>query len=96
MNRLLLIIATVLCVPTFTEPIQACQCREYGTPICARFWRSDGVFVGQVVDIRPLKKKPDDVYTYVMVRFMVQVIPGSIWSDSRGRNRNEYNLRYTL
>jgi hypothetical protein len=57
---------------SFTELIQACECREYGTPICARFWRSDAVFVGQVVDIRPLKKKPDNVYTYVMVRFMVQ------------------------
>jgi hypothetical protein len=56
----------------FTKPIQACQCREYGTPICAQFWRSDAVFIGQVVDIRPLKKKPDDVYTYVMVRFRVQ------------------------
>lgn len=72
MNRPLLIIVTLLCVPAFTEPIQACQCREYGTPICARFWRSDAVFVGQVVDIKPLKKKPDNVYTYVMVRFTVQ------------------------
>lgn len=72
MNRLLLIIVAVLCMPAFTEPIQACQCKEYGTPICARFWRSDAVFVGRVIDIKPLKKKPDDVYTYVMVRFMVQ------------------------
>jgi hypothetical protein len=56
----------------FTEPVQACQCREYGTPICAQFWRSDAVFVGQAVDIKPLQKKPDDVYTYVMVRFMVE------------------------
>jgi hypothetical protein len=72
MNRLLLIILAVLCMPAFTESIQACECREYGTPICARFWRSDAVFVGQVVDLKPLKKKPDDVYTYVMSRFMVQ------------------------
>jgi len=72
MSRLLLIIVALLCMPAVTESIQACQCREYGTPICARFWRSDAVFVGQVVDIRPLKKKPDDVYTYVMVRFRVQ------------------------
>jgi len=72
MNRLLHIIVALLYILAFTESIQACQCREYGTPICARFWRSDAVFVGQVVDIKPLKTKPDDVYTYVMVRFMVQ------------------------
>lgn len=72
MNRLLLIIVALVCIPTVTESIQACQCREYGTPICARFWRSDAVFVGQVVDIKPLKNKPDNVYTYVMVRFRLQ------------------------
>lgn len=72
MNCLRLIIVALFCIPAFTEPIQACECREYGTPICAHFWRSDVVFVGQVVDIKPLKKKPDDVYTYEMVRFMVQ------------------------
>jgi hypothetical protein len=72
MNRLLLIILTMLCVAAFTEPVQACQCREYGTPICAQFWRSDAVFVGQVIDIKPLKKRPDNVYTYLMVRFMVE------------------------
>jgi hypothetical protein len=82
MNRLLLIIVAMLCMPAFTESIQACECREYRTPICARFWRSDAVFVGQVVDIKPLKRKPDDVYTYVMSRFMVQEsfrgVPGPI------------------
>jgi hypothetical protein len=72
MNRLLLIIVALLCVPAVTEPIQACQCKEYDTPVCALFWRSDAVFVGQVIDIRPLKKKPDNVYTYAMVRFKVQ------------------------
>ena len=72
MNRLLLIIVALLCLPAVTESIQACQCREYGTPICAQFWRSDAVFIGQVVDIKPLKNKPDTVYTYVMVSFKVQ------------------------
>ena len=72
MNRLLLIIVALLSLPAFTQPIRACQCREYGTPICARFWRSDAVFIGQVVDIEPLQKKPDNVFTYLMVRFMVR------------------------
>ena len=72
MNRLLLIIVTMLCMAAFNEPIQACQCREYGTPICAQFWRSDAVFLGQVIDIKPLKNKPDNVYTYLMVRFVVE------------------------
>lgn len=72
MNRLVLIILAVLSVPAFTEPTQACQCREYGTPICAEFWRSDAVFVGQVVGIKPIPKKPDNVYTYVIVSFRVK------------------------
>lgn len=72
MNRLLLIIVALLCISAFTEPIQACECREYDTPICAQFWRADAVFVGQVIDIKPLQNKPDDVYTYVMVRFDVE------------------------
>ncbi|HKO45588.1 MAG TPA: hypothetical protein VJU84_20095 [Pyrinomonadaceae bacterium] len=72
MSRLFIILVTVLCLPAFAETIQACQCREYGTPTCAKFWRSDAVFVGQVVDVKPLQKKPDNVYSYVMVRFIVQ------------------------
>ena len=72
MNRVLLIIVALLCIPAFTESIQACECREYQTPLCALYWRSDAVFVGQVVDIKPLKIKPDNVYTYVMVSFTVE------------------------
>jgi hypothetical protein len=72
MNRLILIVLIVIWVSAVTEPVHACQCREYGTPVCARFWRSDAVFFGQVIDIKPLKKKPDDIYTYVMVSFRVQ------------------------
>ena len=72
MKNVVLIIVAVLCLSAFTQPIQACECREYGTPLCARFWRSDAVFVGQVVDIKPLRKKPDNVYSYVLVRFAVQ------------------------
>ena len=29
MNRLLLILVALLCIPAFTEPIQACQCRGH-------------------------------------------------------------------
>ncbi len=72
MNRLILIVLIVIWVAAVTEPVHACQCREYGTPICARFWRSDAVFFGRVIDIKPLKKKPDDIYTYVMVTFRLQ------------------------
>ena len=72
MNRLFFIIVAMLWIPAFMEPAQACQCREYSTPICVQFWRADAVFIGQVLDIKPLKRKPDDVYTYVMSRFRVQ------------------------
>ena len=72
MNRLFLVIAVLLCIAAFTQPVQACQCREYGTPTCAEFWRSDAVFVGRVLDIKPIKIKPDNVYTYLMVNFSVE------------------------
>lgn len=35
------------------------------------FARGDAVFVGQVVDIKPIPKMQDNVYTYVMVTFGV-------------------------
>ena len=72
MYRRPLIILAVLCVSAFIKPAKACECREYRTPICAQFWRSDAVFIGQVLDIKPLKTKPDDVYTYAVARFAVQ------------------------
>ncbi|HJX90182.1 MAG TPA: hypothetical protein VJ372_06775 [Pyrinomonadaceae bacterium] len=60
------------------------------TPICAQFWRSDVVFVGQVLDINPLKRKPDDVYNYVMSRFIVQEsfrgVSGSMVGVGRATN----------
>ena len=71
MKRLLLILV-LLCISSSTELTQACQCKEYGTPICAQFWRSDAVFVGEVFDVRPLKEKPDDVYEYVIAHFKVR------------------------
>ena len=35
---------------------RACSCVEYGTPVCAAYWRADAVFTGVVTDI---KKLPD-------------------------------------
>lgn len=72
MKRLLLFIVTVLCAATFTQSIQACLCREYGAPTCALYWRSDAVFIGEVVDVKPLKNRWDDTYTYLLVTFAVQ------------------------
>ena len=52
MNRLFLIIVAMLWIPAFMEPAQACQCREYSTPICVQFWRADAVFIGQVLETK--------------------------------------------
>ena len=72
-NRpLLIVVVALLCLPVFTQSVQACQCREYGTPICAQFGRADAVFVGQVASLKRLKYKPDNTYTYVMADFVVQ------------------------
>ena len=71
MKRLLVFIVALLCAAANTQPIQACVYSEYGTPICTRFWRSDAVFVGQVVDLK-LKNTSDNPYTYLMVTFRVE------------------------
>ena len=72
MRRLLLIVMALFCSALFTEPAQACQCAEHGTPLCASFWRHDAVFVGRLVSIKSLKTKPDDIYQYVALHFVVE------------------------
>ncbi len=71
MKRPVLIIVALFWILGSTAPIQACECIAYGTPICALYWRSDAVFVGKVVDIRPIKVRPDNTYTYVTATFRV-------------------------
>ena len=72
MKRFFLVVVTLVCLPFLKSEAQACQCVEYGTPLCASFWRHDAVFVGRLVSIKSLKTKPDDIYTYSALHFVVE------------------------
>ena len=60
MKRLLLLFITLTCLIISAHPVLACQCDEYGVPICAQYWRADAVFVGQVRDITPPDPKSNE------------------------------------
>lgn len=53
MKRLLLLLIALTWLTVCSTPVLACSCAEYGTPVCAAYWRSDAVFVGQLRDITP-------------------------------------------
>ena len=51
MKYLLLLLIALTWLSVGSTPVLACTCAEYGTPVCAAYWRSDAVFVGQLRDI---------------------------------------------
>ena len=51
MKRVLLLFLTLGCLTISANTVAACVCDEYGVPVCAQYWRADGVFVAQVRDI---------------------------------------------
>jgi len=53
MKWLLLILMTLTCFTLPSKPRPVCQCEEVRTPLCAAYWRSEAVFVGQLRDITP-------------------------------------------
>jgi hypothetical protein len=53
MKRTLFHLLTLALLITFSKTVSACVCSEYGTPVCAAYWRADAVFVGQLRDITP-------------------------------------------
>lgn len=71
MKLLLLILLVLTCftLPS-TKPRSTCRCMEYGTPICAVYWRADAVFVGQLRDITPRGTQSGPAV--VMLHFIVE------------------------
>ena len=67
---LLLIALTWLII--FANPALGCQCDEYGTPVCAAYWGSDAVFVGQLRDITPPDSKFPDRWPMATLHFIVE------------------------
>ena len=70
MKYLLLLLIALTCLTTSSHPVPACQCEEYGTPICAVYWRSDAVFVGLLRDITPPEESSD--YPTATLHFIVE------------------------
>jgi hypothetical protein len=70
-RRLLHLLALTLLI-TFSKTISACICSEYGTPVCAAYWRADVVFVGQLRDITPPQSTPSGVIPTATLHFVVE------------------------
>src|SRR5258705_8724092 len=72
MKRLLLLLIALTCLTISSQSIRACQCLEYGTPVCAAYWRSDAVFVGQLRDITPPDQKSQNALPTATLHFIVE------------------------
>jgi len=59
MKCILLLLIALTWLIIFANPALGCQCYEYGTPVCAAYWGSDAVFVGQLRDITPPDSNSD-------------------------------------
>lgn len=71
MKSLLLLLISLTCFTVSATPAPACQCDEYGTPVCAAYWRATAVFVGQVRDISPVPKT-ENALPSATVHFIVE------------------------
>ena len=58
MKCLLLLLIALTCFTISSSSKPVCQCHEYDVPVCARYWRADAVFVGQLRDITPPPERP--------------------------------------
>ena len=72
MRWLLLLLIALTCFTSSSSPAPVCQCEEYGTPICASYWRSDAVFVGQLRDITPPDRSAPDSLPLATLHFIVE------------------------
>jgi hypothetical protein len=61
MKCLLLLLSSLTWLLISSNTALACQCPEFGTPICAAYWRADAVFVGQLRDITPRDRDKNPV-----------------------------------
>ena len=71
MKCFLLLLIALTCLTISSSAVLACTCVEYGPPVCAVYWRSDAVFVGQLRDITPDHKIPNTFPTATL-HFIVE------------------------
>ena len=72
MKRLLLLVLTLGCVATTANSVNACVCDEYGTPVCAQYWRADAVFVAQVRDITSPDRESGENWPTAILHLIVE------------------------
>ena len=72
MRHVTLITISLAALMFFPAQANACQCAEYGTPVCAAYWRADAVFVGQLSKITPVVKQSDDELPTALLHFIVE------------------------
>ena len=72
MKRLLLLLTALTWLIICSTPVLACSCAEHGTPVCAAYWRSDAVFVGQLRDITPPDPKSTNRLPVATLHFIVE------------------------
>lgn len=76
MKRSLVLLVALACFAISADAVVACQCDEYGTPVCARYWRADAVFVGQVREITPPDKAQEGLPTATLHLIVEQAFRG--------------------
>ena len=71
-RRLLLL--TLFCVLShaLAAEARACSCVEYGTPVCAAYWRADAVFTGVVTDFKKLPRAAPGALPKALLHFIVE------------------------
>jgi hypothetical protein len=71
MKRTLILIALTLAAWQAADGKARCDCAEFGTPVCAAYWRADAVFTGVVTDIKKLPEDPQS-FSMASVHFIVE------------------------
>jgi hypothetical protein len=71
-KRLLPLFVGIACLSLSANTARACQCVEYGTPVCAQYWRADAVFVGQVREITARDDSKQQTWPTATLHFIVE------------------------
>src|SRR6267142_1362878 len=69
--RLFLLILSISTVLVLSEKARGCSCFEYGTPVCAAYWRADAVFVGYVKNIEQ-RPQQDGAFPMALLHLIVE------------------------
>lgn len=72
MRHVALITISLATLMFFPAQANACQCAEYGTPVCAAYWRADAVFVGELTRITPPAKQSKNELPTALLHFIVE------------------------